>query len=252
MIQINLAPGAVKKTRSRGVSFDLGALTSGLGARISDPYLIIAVVGALIGLSAVGGMWLYQGRKAESLATELEAAAQDSIRFAAVIKERRKTESQRDSVLTQLALIRSLDGKRYIWPHLMDEVSRALPAYTWLTSITQQGDAAPAAAAPAPPAKAAKGDSAKAAKKTPKEYADSLESAARVQFRVVGNTVDIQALTRFMKLLEASPFIENVQLVKSAMILVDGKEVTEFQLDAAYQKPDSAAISTTPLTVSVR
>ena len=48
-----------------------------------------------------------------------------------------------------------------------------------------------------------------------------------------------------MKLLEASPFVEDVQLVKSAMIIVEGKEVTEFQLDAAFQKPDSAAIRTT-------
>ena len=49
------------------------------------------------------------------------------------------------------------------------------------------------------------------------------------------------------------PFvIENVQLVKSTMILVDGKEVTEFQLDARYQYPDSSAIRTQPVALSVR
>jgi hypothetical protein len=55
-----------------------------------------------------------------------------------------------------------------------------------------------------------------------------------------------------MRLLEASPFIENVQLIKSALIIVEGKEVTEFTLDASYQTPDSTAIRTVPLTVSVR
>ena len=43
-----------------------------------------------------------------------------------------------------------------------------------------------------------------------------------------------------------------VQLVKSTMILVDGKEVTEFQLDARYQYPDSSAIRTQPVALSVR
>ena len=38
----------------------------------------------------------------------------------------------------------------------------------------------------------------------------------------------------------------------SALIIVEGKEVTEFTLDASYQTPDSTAIRTVPLTVSVR
>jgi len=77
-------------------------------------------------------------------------------------------------------------------------------------------------------------------------------SVPRVQFRLIGNTVDIQALTRFMKVLEASPFIENVQLERSSIILVDGKEVTEFALSAAYQTPDPSSIMTVPVTLSVR
>jgi hypothetical protein len=72
------------------------------------------------------------------------------------------------------------------------------------------------------------------------------------RFRLVGNTVDIQALTRFMKLLEASPFIQNVQLARSEMAMVDGKEVTEFMLDAQYERPDSSMITTTPVSLSVR
>jgi hypothetical protein len=78
------------------------------------------------------------------------------------------------------------------------------------------------------------------------------EPAPKLTFRIAGNTVDIQALTRFMKLLEASPFIQNVQLEKSDVALVDGKDVTEFSLSAEYQTPDSTAIRTIPLTLSVR
>ena len=80
---------------------------------------------------------------------------------------------------------------------------------------------------------------------------DSLLAAAKdIQFKVVGHTVDIQALTRFMKSLEASPFIQNVQLTRSDLVQAEGKEVTEFTLAAQTQAPPPFAIKTVPLIVS--
>jgi Tfp pilus assembly protein PilN len=73
-----------------------------------------------------------------------------------------------------------------------------------------------------------------------------------VRVRVVGNTVDIQALTRFMTQLEASPFLAQVQLAKSERSVDNGKEVTQFQLDMMYSRPDAAQVRRVPLAVSVR
>ena len=147
------------------------------------------------------------------------------------------------SVVQQVELIRSFDNKRYVWPHIMDEVSRALPPYTWLVSITQTNTTTLAQPDPTPPPKSGK---------KPGPPPVDTTSVPQVRLHIVGNTVDIQALTRFMKVLEASPFIQDVQLAKSAIILVDGKEVTEFQLDASYQTPDPSAIRTVPVSLSVR
>jgi Tfp pilus assembly protein PilN len=119
-------------------------------------------------------------------------------------------------------------------------VSRALPAYTWLTSISQTNTDALTPSAGG--AKRGKGAA---------PPVDSLVNMA-AEFRIVGNTVDLQALTRFMRVLEASPFIENVQLVRSELKLVDKKEVTEFTLDAAYQQPDSSVIRKVPVSLAVR
>ena len=250
MIEINLLPGAGKKNRSRGgTSINFGAIASNALARIRDPYMIAAVAGVAMSVAALFGMFTYQGSQMRKVEASLQTAEQDSIRFAAIIKEKRKTEAQRDSVLTQLTLIRSIDGKRFVWPHIMDEVSRALPQYTWITQVAQTNAVDPSNSAQQA---SAAGDTSKKKDTSPQALADSLETADRTNFRVVGNTVDIQALTRFMKMLEASPFIENVQLVKSAMIIAEGKEITEFYLDAAYQKPDSSAIRTIPVTLSVR
>ena len=67
----------------------------------------------------------------------LQKAEQDSINYSGVIREQRKAQAQRDSVVAQVNLIKSFDDKRFVWPHIMDEVSRALPPYTWVTSMMQ-------------------------------------------------------------------------------------------------------------------
>lgn len=248
MIEINLLPGSGKKTRSRSAGIDIRGAIGKIVARVKDPYLIAAVASAILAAVAVGGMFTIQKASAAMVESSLQTAMQDSIRFSAVIREKHKAEAERDSVLKQVKIIESFDTRRFVWSHIMDEVSRALPPYTWLTAITQTNTVVVKPAAPA--AAANKKKSPKAAKDS--AAADAVPAEPPVQFRITGNTVDIQALTRFMKMLEASPFIENVQLVKSTLIVVDGKEVTEFQLDAQYEHPDSSMIRTVPVSLSMR
>ena len=237
MIEINLLPGAGKKSRGgRATGAGIGSAVSGIGSSIKDPFLLGAVATVLVAVLAIGGMWFYQGQEADALDQRETQAQQDSTRYAAILKDKHKAESQRDSVLHQLDIIRSIDNDRYVWPHVMDEVSKALPAYTWLTSLAQTS--APQTASSVDAAKQ-KGDT------TP-------VVVPGMKFRITGNTVDIQALTRFMRELEASPFIQNVQLAKSNLATVEGKEVTDFTLDAEYQKPDPSAVRTVPVALSVR
>ena len=97
-------------------------------------------------------------------------------------------------------------------------------------------------------------------RKTKSKLATTADSAATASgvltFRLVGQTVDIQSLARFMKLLEASPWIEDVQLVKSDLVQVASlngpKEATEFTLDMKFQKADSTFIHRVPLRIAVR
>jgi Tfp pilus assembly protein PilN len=247
MIEINLHPGSGKKAKvkAQGSGVSLKGLASGALSRVKDPFLIGAVATAGLAVLLVGGMYSYQRAKTTSVADQLQKATQDSMQYANVIHQKRRAEAQRDSVVHQVKLIESFDNKRYVWPHIMDEVSRALPPYTWITSVTQSNATdAPVSRIPAPGQKDAKG-------KTDAAELDSL-SVPQVRFKIVGETVDIQALTRFMKLLEASPFIQDVQLERSGLMIVDNKEVTQFQLSAGYQTPDSSAIRTVPVTLSVR
>ena len=251
MIEINLIPGARKAKRSRSAAIDFRAILGDFGSRIRDPWLITAMVGVTLGLGSVGFMFWRTSAKGSALLEEEQRAVQDSTRYASVLKEHDKAEAKRDTVLRSLNLIRAIDDDRYIWPHVIDEVSKALPPYTWLVSLgfTGLGQAQQPVSTVAP---AAPTDSAAAAGKKKRKTLNTIIPRDSIHIRIVGNTVDIQALTRFMRILESSPFVQNVTLNKSNVMLVDAREVTEFTLDVQYQKPDPAAVTTVPITLSVR
>lgn len=236
MIEINLLPNGGKKSGRRSAGgASLATRLRDVTARVRDPFLVAATASLVLAAVAVGVLHLRHTNRVADL-TEREAqAVQDSTRYAAILAEKRGAEAQRDSILRQLDIIRSIDNDRFVWPHLMEEVSRALPAYTWLTTLQQTSAVVSAAARP---------DSAADPATAP--------VVEPLRFRMVGHTVDIQALTRFMTLLEASPFIQNVQIVKSDVVEAQGKQVTEFQLDAEYETPPPSAVRTIPVTLTVR
>ena len=246
MIEINLLPGARKKSRSRGPSFSIGDVVKDIQSRVRDPWMISAVAGVVVGVAAIGLMWTLQSRRESSLTEREQKAVQDSTRYASVIAERAKAEAQRDSVQRQIAVISAIDGTRLIWPHVMDEISRAMPPYVWLRSVAQTS----AVSNESPEVQA--GVSKAAPKKGPARPAALPSDENVLALQIVGNTVDIQALTRFMKALEASPFLQNVTLVRSDVVMQQGKEATEFRLDIQYEKPDPSVLRTVPFTVSVR
>lgn len=264
MIEINLLPGAQRKTRGRSTSFSPAAFTA-IGAQLKDKYLILGTAGLALGLVAIAGMYLYQSKQQHALDGRESAAAADSARFFAVLKARAQAESRRDSVYQQLAIIKSIDDSRYSWSHILQEINLAVPQFTWLTAVTQTspvtsgaayyGDTTAAGRARADSLKkSTKSTSKDALARANRAHADSLFNGAAntTSFRITGQTVDIQALTLFMKNLEASPFIKNVQLTRSDLVTSDNKEVTEFQLEAQSEVPPAQVLQTIPLAVAVR
>ena len=261
MIEINLLPGGGKKRRRTSAAgmpkFDPRALFAGITEKITDKYLLTAVGATAFSALIIAVLFLSQTRRASVLEEKEMQAIKDSTQFSAVLTAKAKAEATRDSLYHQISIIKSIDDSRYLWSHLMYEISNALPQYTWLKEVSQTSapksvaaaDTSKKAANPADTATSAKAKAERARAK--KARADSLLAEAKeIKFRVIGHTVDIQALTRFMKSLEASPFIQNVQLTRSDLVVNEGKEITEFSLEAETQAPPAFAIKTVPLIVS--
>ncbi|MGI9139498.1 MAG: PilN domain-containing protein [Gemmatimonadaceae bacterium] len=255
MIHINLLPGAKRRTSGSGGGFSPKELLSSAGERVKDKYLVGAVAAVVVAIALGSLLFTGQAKAGGVLAERERSALQDSARFATVLRARVAAETERDAVLRQLAVIQSIDDTRFMWSHILEEISRVMPAYTWLTSVAQTSTP-PSAAAPDSQIAALQREANTPAgraqlEKVRREKAVAVRTRT-TQFRIIGQTVDIQALTRFMRDLESSPFVQNVNLARSDLVTNDGKEVTEFQLDASSERPPPEEIRTLPLSVRVQ
>jgi Tfp pilus assembly protein PilN len=244
MIEINLLPGARRSKAAARQSVNFGQMMAGLSGKFKDKFLIGTVAAVVVAVGAVAGLYVVQAH-AETVLTEAhDQAVRDSTHYANFLKDRYKAEAVRDTLLRQVNIIRSLDEDRYVWPHVMDEVSRALPQYTWVTMITFTGTPQGQSNVVVAPKDTAK------AKSSHRKRLETDVPRDEVQLRITGRTVDIEALTRFMTDLEASPFLGNVVLDKSEPGTDQGKEVTQFQLTLTYTRPDTTYIHRVPLTLA--
>jgi Tfp pilus assembly protein PilN len=244
MITVNLKPG---QRRKRSGQNPLKGLLDGLSvfreisAKVKDPLLMGAVGAWVVVVAGLGLIYLNNVRQLYVLEPRLEQARSEHKRFKAFLADKRRQEKIRDSLLAQITVIRNVDGDRYTWPHLLDEITKALPAYTWLTDL----GFVPAVAAAAPPrAPGAKADPAQ----------DSLlpPPPPPVGFQINGRTIDIQAYTRFLRQLEASPWIGDVTPVSAQTVVEKERAITAFTIRASFTRADSAYIRTAPFSQSVR
>ena len=242
MITVNLRPN-LKRKRARSPLQGIGESFRGLGSRVKDPLLLVAVLSWVGVLGFLGFVFVSTARELSALEPQLEATRAEHKRFKAFLAEKRHQETIRDSLVSQIGVIRTVDGDRYVWSHLMEEVTKALPAYTWLVDM---GMAAPVAA----PAPAAAAQPATAAGAKPDSAAVPVHLP--VTFTVNGRTVDIQAYTRFLRQLEASPWVTDVTPVSAQTVIEKERPVTAFTIRATYRQADSAYIRTVPLSQSVR
>jgi len=212
LIEINLAPGATaaKLGGKRLPSISLPSLPSFGGD-------IRAVAGGVIGLLVIGlagfGYWK-MGERESVLMSQIAQEVTDSTRYATTISLLESLQTRQDAITARIDVIRGVDTRRYVWPHLLSEISLAVPAFTWISEISSM------------------------------EAADSL--SAGPGFTIQGNAGSTQALTRFMKNLEASPFVRDVTLVTTEQEVLEGRTIQRFSLQAMYGTTDSE-VATYPI-----
>lgn len=212
MIEVNLLPGG-KKRASKGVdfSFDLPEI----GGLPTDRWVLGASAVVVALLAATGYFYFTLSGQYEETQVAVEEAARDSARYADLIEQAQSLRAQRDSIAERVAVIQEIDRGRYVWPHIMDEVARALPDFTWLTGLTQ------------------------------------VSLGQELQLRLTGMAGNNFALTSFMENLESSPYIRSVTLISTELSVQSqggvSRTVSQFTLEAAYEEPPPELMETVPL-----
>lgn len=228
MIEINLVPGK-KKKKAAGGGLALPDFAE-LAKSVRDPLLVAAIAVWAIVLPVVGFVFLTENGKVAALQAEADQAAGQARRFQSVIREKRRQERLLDSLQIELTAIRGIDADRYVWAHIMDEVAKALPDFTWLTALEFIAAQAPGSMA----------------------EDDGGVERPPVTFHISGRTADIYAYTRFLRNLANSPWIRNVRAGQTSQVLEEERAVQQFSITATYQQADSAFIRIAPLQETLR
>ena len=206
MIEVNLNPEAGhKKRRRRGLPSGgaLASLRAGLGGR--DPWTTAAVACVAIVLIGCGFLFMRQRSASTSIVERLDSATADSTRLSDLRSLGDSLVARRQEINDRLFLVQQLDGGRFTWPHILDELSRSLPEYAWLTSIKRLSP---------PP-------------------------ALRIEIRGIAAAPLI--ITEFIQRLNSSAFIDNVQIRTTALQEIEGLAAQGFTLEIAYTQPAAAA-----------
>lgn len=212
MIEVNLIPGGKKRRGDGG----LGIPMPDFSKIPLDPYSLGAGVAGVASLALLAWMYLGIGAQLEEVQLSLTDARADSASFADIIADNNSLIARRDSVAEKVSIIQEIDAGRYIWPHIMDEVGRALPDYTWLVSLIQ------------------------------------ISTTETVQFEIQGRAGNLPAMTTFMTALEASPFIRRVRPITSDQVTEAGPTgdtqiVFAFTLEMEWEDPPIEILRTVPL-----
>jgi Tfp pilus assembly protein PilN len=219
VIAINLLPGARRKRGAKGAAFKMPDLKA-LATVVKDPWLL-ASVGVWAALALIVVLFWLPGRKAVETGQQEDQAAQRQLDNVAEVERRRvEAEARRDTLLGQIGVISAIDRDRFVWPHILNEVTRSLPQSTWFDELSSRP---------------AEGDS----------------GQVTVVFQISGKSADIQAITRFVRTLEESPFVQNVTLSSTGQTTEQGFELHTFALSGRYQQPPPSLITEQPLAASL-
>lgn len=193
MIKINLLE-VEKERRPRSTAASAGG--GGGGA----PTLLLAIV--VFGVAAagfIGHYWVKKG-KYEALNEDVIQKRAKKKELEPYIKRVDELEARRNELAKKNHAIEELRSQRTIPVHIMDELSRSLPEYLWLTNLALKG----------------------------------------ATLAIDGETLQEQAIPNFMKNMEASEFVGEVRLIQTQQKPSAGGSATittAFKLSATVTNP---------------
>jgi len=132
MIKINLLAGT-QQAKTRAVKAPRFEGVGTLGQNV----LMTGVV--ILALLFIGWRWYSLETESRRLRTEIAKAQVEKERLQAIIKKGEEYKAKKELLERKIALITQLKRNQSGPVHLLDEVSKQLPDFLWLDSMTESG-----------------------------------------------------------------------------------------------------------------
>jgi type IV pilus assembly protein PilN len=128
MIRVNLLATERRAGKAASAGFQAGQKMMLIGSVV----LVMTVAG-------VGWRYWAIGQEKAQVAREIDAAIREEARLQEILKQVQEFENRRKLLETRVALIDELRKGQSAPVHMVDQISKALPEMTWLTSMQQSG-----------------------------------------------------------------------------------------------------------------
>ncbi len=205
MIRINLLK---PETKDKEPIVASGEATEGTrkGPNLGSLIFLVLVLG-------LGALYFFQQKAFTRENALLDTARQEKNKLSYVEEALKKQQAARESLNLKISLIEALNAQRDIAPRLMDEISRCLPDWVWLTEVVYD------------------------------------DKGIQIKGRALSNNLVADYVTN----LEASPQIMNVGVVVTAQKTTQGDQYQEFTLQAMLEKrPEPLPVRTDPVAAPAK
>ena len=192
MIRINLLKPETKDIRETVAVPGISEEGSKKGTSLGNLVILFLVIG-------LGLFYFFQKKAFDRENTLLAEARQEKSQLQYVEAKLEEQRKARESLDKKITLIESLNAQRDLAPRLMDELSRRLPDWVWLSEVAYD------------------------------------DKGIQIKGRALSNNL----IADYIASLEASPQVMNVNLVSSTQRTTQGDQYLEFALRAVIEnKPE--------------
>ncbi len=214
MIKINLLPPEMRKKARRAAPSakpDRPASSRGglsLPSMKYDPMVALPVAVAVLAILFIAGSFFWLGYRESSLKERRDSLRVELNTLNRVIMRMDELRERTADVVNRMKIIVNVDHNRFVWPRTLDEISSALPRYTWLNTISE------------------------------------LSPFPELVMRVEGHTMSNILLSELLDNLERSEAFRDVRLISSTERPLGGYDTKYFVLECASafnQPPDTTA-----------
>jgi len=212
MIKINLLPPEKRKKlkKVKPAKKKAPAIPQIKLALKFDPYVVVPAAAAVVSVLLIGGSFFWLGHKEKSIKEARNQMRVELNLLNQVINRIKELKAQTKDVQERMEVILEVDKNRFLWPRILDEISGALPSYSWLESISETS--------PFP----------------------------QLRLRLEGTTMSNILLSRFLKNLEQSSLLTDIKLISSAERSYGSYETKFFVIEcdcALNEPPDTTRVA---------